>query len=87
MTNLEKLLREFQAELGPEFMGCDIVGTDGLSIAGILAPGSRENTGAEARMAVILKLSQKVNEKLNLGDGVDSMISTDRIVAIARYNR
>lgn len=85
MTNLERVLHEFQAEVGPEFLGCDIIGTDGLSIASVLGPGGQADTGAEARMTVIMKLSQKVNDKLSLGEIVDAMVTTDLLVFIGKY--
>jgi predicted regulator of Ras-like GTPase activity (Roadblock/LC7/MglB family) len=85
MTNLERVLQEFQAEVGPEFLGCDIIGTDGLSIAQALGPGGKSDTGSEARMTVIMKLSQKVNEKLNMGEIIDAMVTTDMMVFIGKF--
>jgi len=85
MTKLEQLLNEVRSELGADFMTTDVVGMDGLSIAGISASSSFDSHAASARFAMVMKLGSKVSDKINMGAVDDLLVTTDTSYIIARF--
>ena len=76
MSKLDELIREIQNELGADLRYIGIAGTDGLPIAQ-LNMVDVDTDAVAARYALIAKLSQKVSDKLKLGDVEDNLISLD----------
>jgi predicted regulator of Ras-like GTPase activity (Roadblock/LC7/MglB family) len=74
MTKLDQLLQQLRAELGPEFVSTFVVGDDGLSIASISTNDGDKDGSNSARVAMVLKLAQKVSEKLNLGELQENLV-------------
>lgn len=85
MTKIEQILQEVRNELGPDFVSTDVVGLDGLSICGMAADPSFDNSAASARFAMVMKLASKVSDKLGLGKLEDNLASTDNTMVITRF--
>jgi predicted regulator of Ras-like GTPase activity (Roadblock/LC7/MglB family) len=85
MAKLNQLLQEIRTELGGDFISTDIVGSDGMSIAGTSADASYDSAAASARFAMIMKLASKVSDKLSLGGVDDNMATTDQAIILSRF--
>jgi predicted regulator of Ras-like GTPase activity (Roadblock/LC7/MglB family) len=84
MTTLEDILAKLRRELASVFISTDIVGMDGLSIAGGSIDPDFDATAASARFATVAKLGKDVSEKLQLGEMDDLLITTDQVYIIQR---
>lgn len=76
MAKLDELIREIQNELGADFRYMNIVGADGLPIAGMNVVNV-DTDAVAARYTLVVKLASKLAEKLNLGDVDDNLITVD----------
>jgi predicted regulator of Ras-like GTPase activity (Roadblock/LC7/MglB family) len=76
MAKLDELIREIQNELGADFLYMNVVGSDGLPIAGMSVVNINTEAVA-ARYTLVAKLASKLAEKLNLGDIDDNLITVD----------
>lgn len=85
MTKLDQLLQQFRAELGPEFVSTFVIGEDGLAISTLSVVEADMDGSSAARVAMIMKLGQKMGDKLNLGDLQDNLITTDKIYLLMRH--
>lgn len=85
MAKLDQLLQDIRIELGGDFIATDIVGSDGISIAGASADANFDSSTASARLAMVMKLSSKVSEKLAVGTMQETMATTDSAILLARY--
>lgn len=81
MAKLDQLIKEIQNELGPDFYYMEIVGSDGLSIAGTKVV-NMDTVAIAARFALVDKLAMKVADKLNLGEVEDNLISINTSYAL-----
>lgn len=85
MAKLDQILQQVRAELGAEFISADVVGMDGLSIAGLSADPNFDGNAASARFAMVMKLASKVSDKLELGAVEDNLATTDKVMMISRF--
>lgn len=85
MAKLDQILQQFRSELGADFVSTDVVGMDGMSIAGGSVDPSFDGTEASARFAMVMKLAGRVSEKLALGAVDDNLVTTDKAYVIARF--
>ncbi|TLN21081.1 hypothetical protein FDZ74_05200 [bacterium] len=77
MAKLDQLIREIQTELGADFLYMEVVGSDGLSIAGANLT-SLDVAAVAARLTMVVKLAGKVADKLNLGEVEENLITVDK---------
>lgn len=84
MTKLDQLMQQIRVELGAEFVAARITGTDGMAITGGSTSQEYDNSGAAARVAMIMKLAGTVSTKLNLGEVEDNLITTDKTYVLFR---
>lgn len=85
MAKLDQILQQFRSELGADFVSTDVVGMDGMSIAGGSVDPNFDGTEASARFAMVMKLAGRVSEKLALGAVDDNLVTTDKAYVIARF--
>ena len=83
--SLQSILSEFQSEMGGDLVSTDVVGMDGLSIAGLSSDPNFDNSAASARFAMVMKLSARVSDKIKLGDVEDSLVTTDQAYVLSRF--
>ncbi|MBI9052063.1 MAG: roadblock/LC7 domain-containing protein [Anaerolineaceae bacterium] len=76
MAKLDELIREIQNELGADFRYMNIVGSDGLPIAGTTVADVNTEAVA-ARFTLIVKLASRVADKLHLGEVDDNLVTLD----------
>lgn len=85
MAKLDELIREIRTELGTEFIATDIVGNDGMSIAGESSNPDFNSDAAGARFALVMKLGAKVSGKLGFGGLEENLVTTNKLFIISRY--
>src|SRR5512136_762492 len=85
MAKLEQLIQQFRTELGADFISTDVVGMDGISIAGGSIDPNFNSTDAAARFSMVIKLADRISQKLSLGKVDDNLVSTDKAYIIARF--
>lgn len=85
MNKLEQLLQQVRTELGADFVSTDVVGLDGLSIAGGSVVADFDSTAASARFAMVMKLASNVANKIGMGAVEDSLVTTDQAYIITRF--
>ncbi len=85
MTKLEQVLQQFKSEIGADFVSTDVVGMDGMSIAGGSADPNFSASDAAARFAEIMKLAVKVSNKIDSGKVDDNLVTTSKDYIISRF--
>jgi predicted regulator of Ras-like GTPase activity (Roadblock/LC7/MglB family) len=85
MAKLEQLLQEVRAQLGGDFVSTDIVGMDGISIAGGSVSPDFDATEASARFAMVMKLAAQVSNKIGMGGVDDLLVTTDKVFILTRF--
>jgi len=85
MTKLEQILQQVRTELGADFVATDVVGMDGLSIAGGSVVADFDSTAASARFAMVMKLAANVSSKIGMVAVEDSLVTTDQAYIITRF--
>jgi predicted regulator of Ras-like GTPase activity (Roadblock/LC7/MglB family) len=85
MAKLDQLLQQFRGELGADFISADVVGMDGLSIAGGSMDPGFNSSEASARVAMVMKLAANVTTKVGMGVVDDNLVTTDRSYMLTRF--
>lgn len=85
MAKLDQLLQEVRANLGADFVSTDIVGMDGISIAGGSVSPDFDSTEASARFAMVMKLASQVSNKIGVGAVDDLLVTTDKVFILTRF--
>jgi len=85
MSTLNDLLQEVRSELGADFVATDVVGMDGISIAGGSVIPDFDAEVASARFAMVMKLANKVSNKIDMGSVDDNLITTDKGFLLSRF--
>jgi predicted regulator of Ras-like GTPase activity (Roadblock/LC7/MglB family) len=84
MSKLEDVLQRLHLELGADFISSDVVGKDGISIAGGSIDPAFNSTMASARFAGVMELASRASGKIKLGKVEENLVTTDRVYIIAR---
>jgi predicted regulator of Ras-like GTPase activity (Roadblock/LC7/MglB family) len=77
MKKLDEILQKFRMEVGPVFIAVDVVGPDGISIAGETVIPNFDNTVGAARGTMAMTLAKQVCEKLQLGPMEEFMFTSE----------
>jgi predicted regulator of Ras-like GTPase activity (Roadblock/LC7/MglB family) len=85
MSKMEEILQEVRTELGPDLVATDLVGMDGLSVAGISASVDFDASAAAARLAMMMRMADRVAGKIEVGEVDDSLITTDEYYILTRF--
>lgn len=85
MSKLEDIIQEIRVELGSDFISTDIVGSDGLSIAGAAMDPKFDGSQASARFSMVMKLADKTSDKLGIGTVEDNLATTDKLMILTRH--
>ena len=85
MAKLDQLIQEVRASLGGDFVSTDIVGMDGISIAGGSVSPDFDATEASARFAMVMKLGVKVTGQIGMGAVDDLLVTTDQAFILTRF--
>lgn len=85
MTKLEQLILQVRNEVGTSFISTSVIGMDGLSIIGAAADSHMDRNDADARAAMVMKLSSNISKKLSLGEVDDLLITSDRHYVLLRF--
>ncbi len=85
MKKLDELVQSIRMELGTDFIATDVVGMDGLSIAGDVVKSGFSVDEASARFAMVMKLAGKVSARIKIGQVEDTLTTTDKTFIITRF--
>jgi len=85
MTKLEQIIYKFRGELGGDFISTDIVGMDGMSIAGGSIDPDFDANEISARFAEVMKLAKRISEKVEIGSVDDNLVTTEKTYIISRF--
>lgn len=85
MSKLEQVIQQFKNELGGDFVSTDVVGMDGISIAGGSVDPNFSASDTAARFAEIMKLGVKVSNKIDIGKIDDNLVTTNKNYIISRF--
>ncbi|PKN99977.1 MAG: hypothetical protein CVU42_06410 [Chloroflexi bacterium HGW-Chloroflexi-4] len=85
MNKLEQVIFQFRNELGSDFISTDVVGMDGLSIAGGSLNPNFDAADISARFAEVMKLAVKISTKIDIGKVDDNLVTTDTNYIISRF--
>ncbi len=85
MQKLDQLFEKIRAELGTDFIAIDVVGMDGFAIGSLSAIPQRDNNAAAARITMVMKLAEKVCDKLGLGGVDDDLVTTEKTYILTRF--
>ena len=85
MSKLEQLIQQVRSEMGADFIMSDIVGMDGISIAGGSIDPNYNATDASARFSMVMKLAEKVSVKVGMGKVEDNLVTTDKGYLLTRF--
>jgi predicted regulator of Ras-like GTPase activity (Roadblock/LC7/MglB family) len=85
MAKLDQLIQQLRGELGSDFISADVVGMDGISIAGGSTDPNFNSTEASARFAMVMKLAGNVTTKVGMGYVDDNLVTTDRTYMLTRF--
>lgn len=84
MAAMNEVLKEMAGEI-PGFVASDVVGMDGVSIAGHTVDPKFSAEAAAAQFAMVMKLVQKSSDQLKAGAVEDNLVTTDRSYIITRF--
>ena len=85
MNKLDQVLFQFRNELGSDFISTDVVGMDGISIAGGSINPNFDAAEISARFAEVMKLTVKISTKINIGKVDDNLVTTDTTYILSRF--
>jgi predicted regulator of Ras-like GTPase activity (Roadblock/LC7/MglB family) len=84
MSRLEVLLQQLRLELGADFISTDVLGKDGISIAGGSIDRRFESAHASSQVAMMMGLAARVTAKISLGKVEENLVTTDQAIIISR---
>lgn len=84
MANLQELLKNLADDV-PGFISSDVVGMDGLSIAGYSSNPNFDAEAASAQFALVMKLVQKSTGQLKSGDVEDNLVTSNTSYILSRF--
>jgi predicted regulator of Ras-like GTPase activity (Roadblock/LC7/MglB family) len=82
--DLRALLMDVRSDFGEDFVAADIVGPDGMSIAGVNTDAEYGAELVAASTAMIMKTATKVSSQLNLGKVTENLLTTNGLIAASR---
>jgi predicted regulator of Ras-like GTPase activity (Roadblock/LC7/MglB family) len=85
MAKLDQIIQEFRSELGSDFISTDVVGMDGMSIAGGSVDPNFDASDASARFTMVMKLASKVSSKIGMGKVEDNLVTTNKTYIVSRF--
>ncbi len=85
MAKMDDILMDVRNQLGAEFVSTEIVGMDGLAIAGTAMDSSFDSSVISARLAMVMRLSTKVADKMSMGTVEDNLVTTDKAFILVRF--
>lgn len=83
-AELQTVLREVRADLGEDFIASGIVGQDGVALATETADPSFNSDLASAQFSMVMKMSERLSDRLSLGKLQENQLATDTLLALSR---
>lgn len=83
-AELQSVLQEVRADLGEDFVASGIVGQDGVALATETADQSFNSDLASAQFSMVMKMSERLGNRLSLGKLQENQLATDTLLALSR---
>lgn len=83
-ASLADLLKDIRIDLGADFIASDIVGLDGMSIAGERGRGDYDGDMVAAHFAMVMKLAGKVSGEMDMGAVRENQVDTEKAMVFSR---
>jgi len=83
-AELQSLLDDIHNDLGEDFLATNIVGLDGMSIAGTKARSEFNSEAVSAHFAMVMKLGGKLAEGSRMGSLRENQLNTDKAMIFSR---
>jgi predicted regulator of Ras-like GTPase activity (Roadblock/LC7/MglB family) len=83
-AELQSVLQEVRADLGDDFVASGIVGQDGVALATETAGQSFNSDLASAQFSMVMKMSERLSDRLSLGKLQENQLATDALLALSR---
>lgn len=84
-SRLDAVIQQFRLEFGADLISTEVVGMDGISIAGGSDDPAYDSTEAAARFSTVMKLAVKASSRVGMGRVEDNLTTTDKTYIIARF--
>lgn len=84
MAKLQDVMKEMADNI-PGFISADVVGMDGLSIAGYSSKPDFDAEAASAQFALVMKLVQRTAAQLDSGEVEDNLVTTEHAYILTRF--
>ncbi len=84
-SRLDAVIQQFRLEFGADLISTEVVGMDGISIAGGSDDPAYDSTEAAARFSTVMKLAMKASSRVGMGRVEDNLTTTDKTYIIARF--
>ena len=84
-SRLDGVIQQFRLEFGADLISTEVVGMDGISIAGGSDDPAYDSTEAAARFSSVMKLAVKASSRVGMGRVEDNLTTTDKTYIIARF--
>lgn len=84
-SELSIIIEDIRSDLGDEFIATEIVGMDGMSVAGDKALEEFNSEIVSAHFTMVMKLAKKVSNNLETGAVNENLVSTDSSLILSRF--
>lgn len=84
-SELANIIKDVRSDLGNDFIATEIVGMDGMSVAGDKALKEFNSEIVSAHFTMVMKLAKKVSHNMDIGAVNENLVSTDSSLALSRF--
>lgn len=84
-NDLANIIEDIRSDLGNDFIATDIVGLDGMSVAGDKALEEFNSEIVSAHFTMVMKLADKVSGNMEIGAVSENLVSTENSLVFTRF--
>ena len=84
-NDLANIIEDIRSDLGNDFIATDIVGLDGMSVAGDKALEEFNSEIVSAHFTMVMKLADKVSGNMEIGAVSENLVSTESSLVFTRF--
>ena len=84
-SELGSIIEDIRSDLGDDFIATEIVGMDGMSVAGDKALEEFNSEIVSAHFTMVMKLATKVSNNMETGAVNENLVSTDSSLVLSRF--
>lgn len=84
-SELASIIKDIRSDLGDDFIATDIVGMDGMSVAGEKVIEEFNSEIVSAHFTMVMKLATKVSNNMDLGTVNENLVTTESSLVFSRF--